>query len=157
MDAKPQDGSPKRGGTRRGSKKLRALNPELNLKTRYEEIADLASYAHTLPPDAQEWLNSYSEEYICANFDHPGQRIHPVELVEKVQKNGKVRIIDRYAKECYDRNNARNRCIVTQEKAQNMLESWEDKTQEYYAEDEAGDIFNWFENGDVETLEDSEE
>jgi hypothetical protein len=51
-------------------------------------------------------MNRFMEEYNNANFDHDGPRIHKT----KAQK-----------KACYDRNNARNRCIFTQEKAQDKL------------------------------------
>lgn len=80
--------------------KYPALHPEVNLKSRAEEIADIASYANKLSEADKEWLNAFSNEYICSNFDHKGPKLH----VTKEEK-----------KLCYDRNNARNRCIQTRE------------------------------------------
>lgn len=90
----------------RRSLKYPALSPEFNLKTRYEEIEDLASYADSLPESAKEWLNAYAEEEICANFNHRGPKLN-TEVDEK--------------RRCYRRNNARNRCIMTREKAQGTM------------------------------------
>jgi uncharacterized protein YecE (DUF72 family) len=93
--------------------KHRALKPNLNLKTRWEEIQDLASYADTLSEEDRDWLNRFAEEYICANFRHKGETIH---------KN------EEQIKEIYTRNNARNRCIFTREKAQGILNYLEEIT-----------------------------
>lgn len=90
----------------RKTTKYPALEPQLNLKTRYEEIEDLASYAKDLPEDAKEWLNAFAEEEICANFNHRGPKLN-TEVDEK--------------RRCYRNNNARNRCIMTREKAQGTL------------------------------------
>lgn len=71
----------------------------------------MASYAKKLPSDSREWLNRFSEEYVCANMNHKGDRIHDTkELVKSI----------------YDKNNARNRCIYTREKAQGCLNYLED-------------------------------
>ena len=98
----------KKAKTRRNQLKYPALSPEHNLKTRYEEIEDMASYTHTLPPEAREWLNSYSEEEVCANFKHNG-----IKLNDENDPSTRSRI--------YGRNNQRNRCIYTKEAAQNLL------------------------------------
>jgi hypothetical protein len=90
--------------TRREKSEYPYLDPALNLKTRFEEIEDLASYADSLPEDAKKWLNEFSKNYICASID-------------KTHDD---------AKEVYSRNNARNRCIYTQEKAQGCLNYLED-------------------------------
>lgn len=96
----------------RKNEKFPALNPSLNLKTRCEEIEDLASYAHLLTDEDKAWLNSYAEEEICANFNHKGPKLN-----DKEDAATRSRI--------YNRNNQRNRCIFTQEKAQGCLESIE--------------------------------
>ena len=75
----------------------------------------MASYAKTLPSEAREWLNRFSEEYVCANMGHAGEKLHKTK--EQV-------------KSVYDRNNARNRCIYTREKAQGCLNYIEDKKKE---------------------------
>lgn len=87
---------------RRESKKYPAVDVTLNLKTRYEEISDVAEYFDTLPEDAKEWMHSFVEEYINAKFNHKGKKIH-----RKTKQK----------REIYNRNNARNRDILTQSKA----------------------------------------
>lgn len=91
--------------------KYKALEPEINLKSRYEEIEDIASYAKDLPEEAKDWLNRFTQEYVCANFKHKGEKIH---TTEKLRKS------------CFNRNNARNRDVYTQQKAQNSLNYIED-------------------------------
>lgn len=46
-----------------------AVSPELNLKSRYEELADISEYFDSLPPEAQKWMNSYTENFVNASFD----------------------------------------------------------------------------------------
>lgn len=106
---------------RRQKNKFRALRPELNLKTRFEEIADMASYSNTLPDDAKKWLNSFSEEYVCANFNHDGPILHSS---------------DKQKKSCFDRNNARNRDIYTREKAQGTMNYMEEVLPNKYLDEE---------------------
>lgn len=96
---------------RRTKSKFRGLRPELNLKTRFEEISDMASYAHQLNEEELDWLNRFSEEYVIGNFNHAGN------LIGRTKK---------WKKECYDRNNARNRDIFTREKAQGTMNYLED-------------------------------
>lgn len=54
--------------TRRQQTENAAVNPQLNLKSRYEELEDIGEYFHTLPPDAQKWLNNYTENFVNASF-----------------------------------------------------------------------------------------
>lgn len=93
--------------TKRSKDKYRNLKPELNLKTRYEEIADVASYANTLSPKDKAWLDKFMKEYVGASLDsNPKKRLDSS---------------DEWKKVCYDRNNARNRDIITLQKAQNAM------------------------------------
>lgn len=94
--------------------KYPALSPKHNLKSRYNEIEDLASYAHTLSDEDKAWLNSFAEEYICSNFKHSGTKLHD-------ETDPKVRSA------IYGRNNQRNRCIMTIEQSQNKLLYLEDQ------------------------------
>jgi len=55
--------------TRRSTTKNSAINPQLNLKSRYEELEDISAYFHTLPDDAKDWLNKYTENVVNASFD----------------------------------------------------------------------------------------
>jgi hypothetical protein len=105
--------SKKKAKTSRSSYKYPALVPQVNLKTRYEEIEDLASYAHTLSEQDKAWLNSYAEEEICANFDHKGEKLND-------RSDPKVR------SRIYGRNNQRNRCIYTRESAMGTINFLED-------------------------------
>lgn len=88
--------------------KYPALNPNYNLKTRYEEIMDINSYAKDLPPEAKAWLNSFVSEEICANLNHGGQQLNDPNDPETRSR-------------IYNKNNARNRCIYTQEIAQGTM------------------------------------
>lgn len=103
-----------------------ALDVRLNLKTRHDEIADLASYANSLPKEAKDWLNAYSEEEIIGNRYHNGPKLNDFE-------DPKVR------SRIYGKNNSRNRCIYTKEAAQgtmNYLEEIDvDKENEAYGEE----------------------
>ena len=94
---------------RRSKNPFRALDPNLNLRSRWEEIADLASYANTLSPKDKEWLNKFSSEYVCAEFgDKP---LHKTKRLKKA---------------VYDKNNARNRCILTKSHAYGNTKSLDD-------------------------------
>jgi hypothetical protein len=92
----------------RRSVKYPALDPHLNLRTRYEEIEDLASYANTLSDADKEWLNSFASEEICASFNHSGPKLN-----DQSDPKSRSRI--------YNRNNERNRCIMSREKAMNSM------------------------------------
>lgn len=82
------------------------MEKSVNLKTRREEIEDVASYFDKLSPAEKDWMNSFVEEEINANFKHSGPKLNK-------SKADKKRV--------YNRNNARNRCVFTREKAQNAL------------------------------------
>lgn len=92
----------KQSSGKRRKEKYPALKPQLNLKTRYELID--YDYVDQLTDKEKDWLNKFTEEYTNANFNHKGP---------KIQKKKK------HEKESYDRNNSRNRCILTRVKAQN--------------------------------------
>lgn len=92
-----------KSGTRRSQAKYPALRPELNPKTRFE-LLDY-DYLDKLNDEEKAWLNAFTEEYTHANMKHPGKKLH----TRKKQK-----------KDCYDRNNSRNRCIWTRVKAAGM-------------------------------------
>lgn len=92
----------KKSRSRRAKAKYPAINPTLNLKTRYEEIADIASYFDSLPESAKKYMNSFVEEYVNAKFDHKGKKIY-------------TKVKDKRA--IYNRNNARNRDVLTKAKA----------------------------------------
>lgn len=99
--------------SRRSDLEFPALSPQHNLRTRYDEIEDLASYADTLSKEDKAWLNSFAQEEICANFKHSG-----VKLNDESDPATRSRI--------YNRNNQRNRCIMSRETAQNTMNYLED-------------------------------
>lgn len=109
----------------RTKKKFSALNPRLNLKSRTEELTDILSYFDQLNDEEKEWMNRFTEEYVHANFNHTGERLHPVEYVEYERLNGDVYTADKYVKASNDKNNARNRCLYNKCKMGNNLKSFD--------------------------------
>lgn len=97
---------------KRSKIKNSALRPEYNLKTRYELIADY-DYLDKLSDKEKAWLNKFTKEYVNAdlNTKKPNSNLH---------KSKKMK------KDCYDRNNARNRCIYTRSKAAGVIKYIED-------------------------------
>jgi hypothetical protein len=96
----------KKPKNRRERDKLRALKPELNLKIRSEEIGDY-DYLDKLSFSEKKWLNDFTDEWVnAAVSDKNKPRFH-------TKKEDK--------KKCYDRNNARNRDIMSHARARNML------------------------------------
>jgi hypothetical protein len=81
---------------RRMKAKFPALKPEFNLKRR-KELIDY-DYIDKLSDKEKEWLNKFTEEYINASFR---KNQAPLHKTKKLRKN------------CYDRNNASNRDILT--------------------------------------------
>lgn len=93
---------------RRKDVKYPALDPQLNLKTRHDQIADVGTYLDQLNDEEKAWLNSFIEEEVNANFNHSG-----VKLNDSSDPATRKRI--------YLNNNARNRDIMTREHAQGTL------------------------------------
>jgi len=99
--------------TRRNSKKYPALNPSVNLKTRLD-ILDF-DYIDKLNEKDKKWLNNFVEEYNNADFRHKGKKLHTTKKTKR---------------DCYNRNNARNRDIFTKSKACGKLDYYPDITKE---------------------------
>lgn len=93
--------------TRRSRFKYAALEKTVNLKSRQDEIDDIKSYFHKLSPEEKDWMNRFAEEEIHANMNHDGPKLNK-------SKKDKKRI--------YNKNNARNRCTYTKEKAKGTLD-----------------------------------
>lgn len=102
----------KKKENKRSKTKYAALKPELNLKTRHELIADY-DYLKELSPKEKEWLNKFTKEYVNAEINNKQPR-------KNLHRNKSLK------KDCYDRNNARNRCIYTRSKASWNLKFFED-------------------------------
>lgn len=84
--------------------KFPGLNKRVNSKTRHEYID--FDYIDQLNDKEKQWLSNFMEEYMSGNFNHPGRIFH---------KSHKSK------KECYHRNNARNRDVVAVQKATGRL------------------------------------
>lgn len=93
--------------TRRSRYRYAALEKTVNLKSRQDEIDDIKSYFDKLSPEEKEWMNRFVEEEVHANLNHDGPKLN-------TSKKDKKRI--------YNKNNARNRCIFTKEKAKGTLD-----------------------------------
>jgi len=117
---------------RRNSTKYPALKPDLNLKTR-TDLLDY-DYIDKLSAKEKEWLNKFTEEYTNARFDKKSkqlmnEKLNPepvkIEKIENAGPNHDINVViktkNSYKKQSYDKNNARNRCILTQQKAANTL------------------------------------
>lgn len=67
-------------------------------------------YLNKLNEEELEWLNKFTEEYVHASLDtkKPKKNLH---------KNKKLRI------DCYNRNNSRNRDVLTRGKVMNKLDT----------------------------------
>lgn len=90
----------------------------MNLRTRTELID--YDYLDKLNDKEKEWLNKFSEEYIGASIKKDEKPMHKTK---------------RLRKDCYDRNNARNRCILTRAKASGTINYLEDLKKEENALD----------------------
>lgn len=88
--------------SRREKDPLAALKPELNLKSR-TDLLDY-DYLDKLNDKEKLWLAKFTEEYVNDHLDR--------ENLKKNLHNTKA-----LKKDCDDRNNARNRCILTRAKA----------------------------------------
>lgn len=80
-------------------------------------------YLHKLDEKELEWLNKFTEEYVNANIDTEKPR-------KNLHKNKSLR------KDCYDRNNSRNRDVLTRQKASNKTVYLEEIMEKGYDEQE---------------------
>jgi predicted PolB exonuclease-like 3'-5' exonuclease len=101
------------------------LKRHLNLKTRYD-LVDY-DYLDSLSDKEKEWLNRFTEEYVHANMNHKGKVLHRTKKMKK---------------DCYDRNNSRNRCILTKSKAMGSSVSLIDVTEEPVDENAENNLIN---------------
>jgi hypothetical protein len=115
--AKKESTSKKQSTTKKKSRRSRtkypALDPGLNLKTRTDLID--YDYIDKLSPREKKWLNKFTEEYAGASLN-----------AQDLKKN--LHNTEALKKDCYDRNNARNRCILTLQRAQGKIEYTEENT-----------------------------
>ena len=124
------DKSEKKQGSGKKKKKPRekvrhaALKREYNLKSRYD-LLDF-DYLDKLSKKELDWLNKFSKEWIGASFDKDDNK--------NLHKGKQAK------KECYDANNARNRCILTRAKATGTLIELENLVEKETKEQKKQDI-----------------
>ena len=101
--------------TRRSKQEFPDLDPKYNLKTR----ADLLDqdYLNKLSAKEMAWLNKFNKEYVSGSIDREN-------LKRNIHKKKK------YVKDADDRNNSRNRDILTREKARNNLVEYDNLIEE---------------------------
>lgn len=103
--------------------KYPGLEPKVNPRIR-RDYSD-QDYIEGLSDKEKDWLNRFNEEWVHANFNHKGKRIHPLKQKTKtIKKTGKKRAVDVYKQKCEHSNNARNRDAFAISKASNILESF---------------------------------
>lgn len=81
------------------------LSKRKNSPTSHEYVDQ--DYLHKLGPKELKWLSDFQEEFYRGNFQHGGKKLH----------NSKKK-----QKECYNRNNARNRDILSLAKVKGMVD-----------------------------------
>ncbi len=73
--------------SRRSTTENAATNPQLNLKSRYEELEDINEYFHTLSPKDKKWMNDYTENFVNASFDKdPDENLISLEFTKTLLK-----------------------------------------------------------------------
>jgi len=78
------------------------------MSRRKEDVEDINEYMHLLNDEEKAWMAKFMKEYNNAMLD------------TKNLKNN-LHNTQELKKSCTDRNNARNRCIYSREKAKGML------------------------------------
>lgn len=128
----------------RKNHKYPALIPELNLKTRRDEIADVYSYIDTLNEEEKEWLNRFVTEEIICSMDHDGEKLN--KELTNLPKDQKSPEEIKTRQRLNLKNNARNRCVYTKEAAHGAMNYLEDIEQKEESETEfetfAGEKYN---------------
>tara|TARA_R110000868_G_scaffold66014_13_gene197058 strand:- start:4802 stop:5170 length:369 start_codon:yes stop_codon:yes gene_type:complete len=89
---------------RRSKIKYPALNPGYNLKSRADQLE--IDYQDQLSESDKEWLNKFNEEYVNG-------------VLDRKKKKNNLHNTKKLIKDCDDRNNARNRDVLTRAKARN--------------------------------------
>jgi hypothetical protein len=110
----------KKKSSKRSQNKRADLSPHLNLKTRYDLYDQ--DYLDKLSEKELDWLNKFNREYISGTVDR-----------KKPRKN--LHNTKKLIKDCDDRNNSRNRDVLTRAKAANHLADYNDLVEETAAND----------------------
>lgn len=94
----------KKKNPKRYKAKYPGLTKRFNSRTKHEYID--FDYVDKLTEDEKEWLNNFNEEYLGGNFQHSGKQLHKTKAAKR---------------DCYNRNNARNRCAYSIAKARGKV------------------------------------
>lgn len=89
--------------------KYPGLDTNYALKIRRDAID--YDYVDKLSEEEKQWLNNFTEEFIGGSFNKNKKQIHPDEL----------------KKDCYGRNNSRNRCVYSRAQARNNVKDVSNK------------------------------
>ena len=91
--------------TKRKNTRWPALNPQVNLKIRKDELE--IDYLDKLSDKEKDWLNKFNEEYVNGSFEKKKKnRLHKTKKAEL---------------ECYKRNNDRNNDVLAKGKVKGVL------------------------------------
>jgi hypothetical protein len=96
--------SKKKKSVHRNKEKNVTFNLKRMVANRREQLA--VDYLNQLSEKEKNWLNRFNEEYVLANFNHPGKVLDDSPKAKK---------------RSYDANNARNRCLYTMSKVTGKL------------------------------------
>lgn len=98
---------------KRKNLKLRQDYMDVHFLNGVESVTGEGLGIRPLTPEEKDWLNEFYGEYYNASVNHR-------EYDEQLHDNKEM------VKDCYDRNNARNRCLLNKGKAINTVEfrSW---------------------------------
>lgn len=100
--SKRKEDTKKKSKKKRDLEKYPALNPRLNAKTRFE-VLDM-DYLKKLSDEELEFMNRFMAEYVSGAFKKDENGEYSSENLHKTQEE---------RRECYTRNNTRNRCALT--------------------------------------------
>lgn len=117
----------------RHKEKYPALNPKRAPAIRREELE--IDYLNKIKdkPEVMAWLNQFNEEWVIANF---GKKDDPKAKAKLLDKSPEHR------KNCYDRNNARNRDELSRAKARGLITRIESESHLSHFMDNDGTNYN---------------
>lgn len=110
------DGKPLKKKNRREKDKYPGLKQSLNPRIRWEVMDQ--DYIKKLNHEEKRWLSNFNEEWMSGNFNHEGEILH--KTVES-------------KRECYTRNNARNRDTISVNRTMGWKELKEDMIDKHLA------------------------
>jgi hypothetical protein len=91
--------------SRRSKTPFPGLVREVNVRTKWDYLDQ--DYVKKLSDAEKQFLSNFNDEFYGGSFNHPGKQLHR----SKKKK-----------RECYDRNNARNRDLFAISRATNQLD-----------------------------------